>query len=379
MDKSTRIIHKGRNPRKYSGNVNTPIFQTSTIVFDNLEELDKAKVAYGRHGTDTVFELANLVAEIENAHEVFFTSCGLSAITLSILSFVSAGDHLLVSDEAYDPTKSFVEKFLPKYGVEYSYYKTGDIESLKSAYKSNTKAIFTESPGSVFFHIDDFDELISFAKSKKLKTIIDNTWSAGRLFRPLDIGFDVSVQSCSKYFSGHSDVMLGSIAVLNQEDADIVSAQYKVLGTRVSPQDCYLVSRGIRTLDLRLDRQFESGIEIAKFLEQEKLVEKVFYPALESHESHDLWKKYFSGAHGLMSFYFKKEVSLEKIRSFVDSLKIFGIGYSWGGYESLIMLYSKAQGLDLRNCNDHIIRICAGTESVNDIKQDLANGFALLK
>ena len=353
----------------YLGCVNTPIYQTSTILFDDISELKGDGNKYGRAGTETNFALESEITKIENGYKSIVTSSGLGAITAAIFTFLSKGDHILLCDSVYGPTKILCDNHLKKFGVEASYYDSEIGVEIEKLIHPNTKVIFLESPSSLTYQIQEISEIVNVAKKHNINTIIDNTWGVGCLFKPLDHGIDVSVQSGSKYFAGHSDVLIGSITAKNKEIYDKIWAEYYQLGYHASPQDCYLAIRGIKTLKIRLEKHFQSALKIAEFLESRSEINEVLYPALPSFKQYGRFKKYFSGANGLISFSFKKGYNIEQIRDFVNNLEIFKIGYSWGGFESLVMLYE----------NFPLVRIHVGIEDCDKLQSDLDNAFAKVK
>jgi len=361
--------------KSYLGCVNPPIYQASTVLFESLDEMKEVDNQYGRAGTETNFALEREVAELENGYKTIATPSGLAAIVSSILAFVRKGDHILVCDTVYGPTKLFCDKQLRRFGVEVSYYDATIGKEIESLVQDNTQLIFLESPSSLLYEIQEIEEIVEVAKKRNLRTVIDSTWGAGYLFKALDFGIDVSVQSGSKYFSGHSDILFGTITAKVKEIYDVIWAEYYLLGYHTSPQDCYLAVRGLKTLDVRLEKHQKSAIEIAEFLESKDEIAQVIYPGLPSFKQHDRYKKYFSGANGLISFVFKSEYSIEQIRNFVDSLQLFKLGYSWGGFESLAMIYENLPGSYKKKVDMPLIRFHVGIENLDELKQDIDNAL----
>ena len=375
MTDITKILHSGREPFEHNNTINSPIYSSSSLVFKTVEDLRNAETVYGRHGTQTVRYLEDLVKIIENGKYSLLFPSGLSAITTTILGCLSPNDHLLISSSSYDPSKDFVKELLTKFNVEYDFYPAGMDAKIEEYIKPNTKAIFIESPASQTFEIDEIDEIIKICKERNLTSIFDNTFSAGYFLKPLDHGVDVIIQSCSKFFSGHSDIIMGSIATNNKDIYDKVLEHYRLLGLHVSPRDCYLVQRGMRTLNVRLDKHNDNGLKVASWIEKQPLVKEIFYPALPSSKYHDRFKKYFTGCPGLFSFYFNEDISYQQAEKFINQLNYFHIGYGWGGYESLAMIYKNISDRQTNNPNKYLIRLYVGLEDPNDLIKDIENSL----
>jgi cystathionine beta-lyase len=375
MANNTKILQAGRNPFDHYNTINPPVYASSSLVFESLEKIDQAHTAYGRHGTQSSRYLEDLIKVIENGSHALLCPSGLSSITTSILGCAVAGDHVLLPDLAYEPTRAFATNFLKRLNIEYDFYPSGNRSKLAEYIKDNTKAVFIESPVSQTFEIDEIDAMIKVCKEHKITSIFDNTYSGGYFFKPLDHGVDVVIQSCSKFFSGHSDVVMGCIVTNDKNCYNKIKHQYKYLGLHVSPRDCYMIQRGIRTLNIRLEKHYENSLIVAKWLEQQDIVGEVLYPALESSPYHERFKKYFSGASGLFSFYFKPEVTREQAINFVESLKCFHIGYGWGGYESLVMFFREIRSKAVNNPNEYLIRLFIGLEEPEDLIADINNAI----
>jgi len=360
----------------YLGAVNPPIYQTSTVAFETLGELAKAKKQYGRAGTETNDALSGLVANLESAAKTIVTSSGVAAITSILLSVLKQGDHILVCKSAYAPTHFFCEGILKNFGIETSYFDGkacgAEVEKLV---QDNTKLIFLESPSSIIYEIQELDEIVSLAKQRNILTVIDNTWSAGVLSKPLELGIDVSLQSLSKYCSGHSDILLGSISFKDEELYQKIWPVFYQLGDHASPQDCYLAYRGIQTLEARLKAQQANALEIAKFLESRSEIKNVIHPGLDSFDQKERFEKYFTGSNGLITFAFADNVKEEQVKKFVDDLQYFKIGYSWGGYESLIMYYPQDSKSKDEAFVSGLVRVTIGLEDVKLLKDDLQNSI----
>jgi cysteine-S-conjugate beta-lyase len=393
MQESTKIIHAGRNPKKQGWMVNPPIYQTSTIVFPTLKDLIYAErgysnndlvepyeLKYGRYGTQTNFALEQAIAEIENGYNSFVTSSGAAAINTALVAFLQKGDHLLMVDNVYSPTRGFCDKFLKKFGIETTYYDPAIGADIAKLVKKNTKVIFMESPGSISFEIQDVKAICKVAKKHGVVTILDNSWASGIYFKPLDHGVDVSVMALTKYINGHSDVMMGAITI-QEKHFRVMYEAFRYMATTAAPFSSYMVQRGLRTSKIRMDHCFKSALEVAKWLEQRPEVYKVLYPALESDANYSLWKRDFEGAAGLFTIVLDKKYSNEALARMVDKLHYYGMGYSWGGYESLIL---PVDATSIRTAtkwpysNKTCLRINIGLEDVEDLKEDLDAGFKRL-
>lgn len=398
MDKkireATRIIHAGRDPKEQGGMVNPPIYQSSTIVFPTLKDLlyaergysnndlvEPYELKYGRYGTQTNFALEKAIADIEGGYNTFVTSGGAAAINTALIAFLKQGDHMLIPDNVYSPTRGFANKFLKKFGVETTYYDPKIGEDIKKLVKKNTKVIFMESPGSLSFEIQDVGAICKFAKKMGVVTILDNSWASGIFFKPFDHGVDISVTALTKYINGHSDVMMGAITV-QEKHFRIIYEAFRYMAVTAAPFSSYMVQRGMRTVKVRMDHCFKNALELAKWLEGRPEVEKVLYPALESDENHALWKRDFTGAAGLFSIILDRKYSNEAIARMVDKLHYFGMGYSWGGYESLILPFDAESVRTVTKwpySGKTCLRINVGLEDVEDLKEDLESGFKRLR
>jgi cystathionine beta-lyase len=394
IHESTRIIHAGRNPKEQGWMVNPPIYQTSTIVFPTLKDLLYAErgysnndlvqpyeLKYGRYGTQTNFALEQAVAEIEGGYNTFVTSSGAAAINTALVAFLKQGDHMLLVDNVYSPTRGFADKFLKKLGIETTYYDPLIGADIAKLIKKNTKVIFLESPGSQTFEIQDVPAICKVAKKNNIVTILDNSWASGIYFKPFEHGVDVSVMALTKYINGHSDIMMGSITI-QEKHFRVMYEAFRYMAVTASPHSCYMVQRGLRTVKLRMDQCFKSALEMAKWLESRPEVEKVLYPALPSDSNHQLWKRDFSGAAGLFSIILDKKYSNEALARMLDKLHYYGMGYSWGGYESLILPFDASS---IRTATKYpftdktCIRINIGLEDVADLQDDLEAGFKRLR
>jgi len=369
----------------HSRSINPPIVRASTILFKSHQEIRKAQkqkqISYGREGTITTSKLQNLLKNLEKAYHVFLTATGFGAINLAIFSLVRPGDEILVSDSVYSPTRLLTGDFIKEFQIKTIFYNPNNIKDLEKKVSKKTKLIFVENPGSNTFEFQDLKKIISISKKKKLFTIIDNTWGTPYFIQPLNIGFDMSVVAATKYYSGHSDVMGGTLAV-NKRVFKYVEKYNKVSGHRLSPDDAYLIIRGLRTLDVRLERHQENTKKVVSFLSKQKKIKEVLYPYKKSSKRYKMWKKYYSGASGLLGLLIKSK-NKKNVIKFVNSLKLFGMGYSWGGFESLV-LYQDIRELGKREFynlkkDEHVVRLHIGLEDPKDLINDLKKSLRFIK
>jgi cystathionine beta-lyase len=393
ISRETQLIHSGRYENEHYGAVNMPVYRASTILFENYAKFKtaeadakqhwtKARRVYGRQGTPSCCALGDMIAELEGAYGCMLTPSGVSAISTALFAFLKAGDHALIVDSVYGPTKLWMKNMGSRNGISYDFYDPRITpENLEKLIKPNTKVLFVESPGSLTFEIQDIPALAEVAHRHNMVVIGDNTWGTPLFFRGLEKGIDVCIQSATKYILGHSDGLMGTIAFNQEHEQAIKSAHYH-LGMCLSGDVAYLAMRGLRTLDVRLKKHMESGIEIAKFCQTfDDVVEDVLHPALETSPDYNLWKRDFDGASGLFAFALKPSISENAIADFVDTLKLFGIGYSWGGYESLILpLQLKGtRHSEKLPYEGTLIRLHIGLDKVEELKADLQNGFDALR
>ena len=383
----TKLKHLAQD--KKSRSANPAIVRASTVFFKTMQELIKHEklvkkykkvdfYEYGRGGSQTTIALENFIAELEGAHRVFLTPTGFAAIALSIMSFCRPGDEIIVTDACYHPTRKITSELLKEFEVKTQFYNPDDFESLKEKVTEKTKMIFVENPGSSTFEFQDLSKIIQLAKKNNIITAIDNTWGTPLFFKPLKLGFDISISSATKYFSGHSDVMLGTVAI-NKKIYSKVEFYNRLAGYRVSADDAYLVLRGLRTLDVRLERHQKNTKQIINFLRKEKKIKEVLYPYKKGTKNYKNWKKYYSGATGLLSVIIQSK-SKNSVFKFVNSLKLFGIGQSWGGFESLA-LYQKIQRIYRKYIkkNHHIVRLHIGLEDPSELIADLKQALKKIK
>ncbi len=383
----TKLKHLAQD--KKSRSANPAIVRASTVFFKTMQEIIKHEklvkkykkvdfYEYGRGGSQTTIALENFIAELEGAHRVFLTPTGFAAIALSIMSFCRPGDEIIVTDACYHPTRKITSELLKEFEVKTQFYNPDDFESLKEKVTEKTKMIFVENPGSSTFEFQDLSKIIRLAKKNNIITAIDNTWGTPLFFKPLKLGFDISISSATKYFSGHSDVMLGTVAI-NKKIYSKVEFYNRLAGYRVSADDAYLVLRGLRTLDVRLERHQKNTKQIINFLRKEKKIKEVLYPYKKGTKNYKNWKKYYSGATGLLSVIIQSK-SKNSVFKFVNSLKLFGIGQSWGGFESLA-LYQKIQRIYKKYIkkNHHIVRLHIGLEDPSELIADLKQALKKIK
>ena len=376
----TRLAHAGREPARQHGFVNTPIYRGSTVIFPTVAALEANDQAftYGRLGTPTVRALEEAIAELEGGHRTLLTPSGLSAIATSLLAFLAAGDELLIVDSVYRPARRFCDNVLKRLGVTITYYDPRIGADIARLITKKTKVVFTESPGSQTFEVQDIPAIAEAAHAAGAVVILDNTWATPLYFKPFAHGADVSIQAATKYIGGHADIMLGSIT-MNEKTLGVVAKTHEDLGLCVGPEDVYLGLRGLRSLGVRLARHQQSALEIARWLAERPEVARVIHPGLPSDPGHTLWRRDFTGSSGLFSIVLKP-VPHERLAAMLDGLSLFGMGYSWGGFESLILPFdpSAYRSATRWQAEGPALRLHIGLEDVDDLKADLDAGFARL-
>lgn len=395
MKKETILVHTGSNPLTQSGCVNTPVYRSSTILFPTIEDYYAAgkgksfydtsanirsrDFSYGTTGTPTTYALQHAIAELEHAKHAIISPSGLAAITHTLLAFLNHGDHLLMTDSVYGPTRRFCNQILKKYGVETTYYDPLIGSDIKHLIKDNTKVIFTESPGSLTLEVQDIPAIAKVAKSKGIVVVTDNSWATALYCTPLTLGANVSIQAATKYIGGHSDILLGTVAA-DTECYDLIAATHHYMGAATSPDDCYLALRGLRSMNVRL-KQHEAGtIEVIKWLQKRPEVTRILYPTLKEHPGHKIFKRDFQGSTGLFSFILDPKYDYKDTCRMIDGYSIFGIGASWGGFESLALHFepkivrTAVPWTEKGQC----VRLYIGLENVDDLITDLENGFKRL-
>jgi cystathionine beta-lyase len=388
MHDDTKAVHAGRHPERFEGAVNPPVFHASTILSPTLEEWHRRKADrardvpgtyYGRLGTPTTHALEEALAALEGGYRTVLVPSGLAACTTALLAFVEQGAHILVPDSVYGPTRNFAIRFLKRFGVETTFYDPLIGAAIAALVRDSTRLIFLESPGSLTFEIQDVPAICAVARARGIVTMMDNTWSTPLYCKPLSLGVDVSIQAATKYVVGHSDAMLGAITV-NEAAWPRLRSTHAELGQSAGPDDVYLAQRGLRTMAVRLARHWETGVHLAEWVARQPEVERVLHPALPGDPGNALWKRDFTGASGLFGVVLKP-VGGKAFAALVDGLELFGLGASWGGYESLVMpthpeeLRSATQWTSPGPC----FRIHAGLEHPDDLTADLEAGFARLR
>ncbi|MGE5511304.1 MAG: cystathionine beta-lyase [Bacteroidota bacterium] len=378
---STEIVHSGRDPFAHHGFVNPPVYRGSTVLFKSLESFEKRqqRYVYGRRGTPTTEALETAICTLEEGARTWLAPSGAAAIATTLLSFTKAGDHILVADTVYQPTRKMCNGILKRFGVETTYYDPtigGDIARLM---RPNTTLVFAESPGSQTFEVQDIPAIAAAAHAKGAWMVMDNTWASPLYFRPFQHGVDVSIQAATKYIVGHADAMLGAITA-NERARERLVEEAGGIGICAGTEEVYLGLRGLRTIEVRLERHWRSGLEMARWLEKRPEVSRVLHPGLESHPGHALWKRDFLGASGLFSLVLKP-VPKKAIAAMLEGLELFGMGASWGGFESLVLPFNASAYRTATKWEPEgpTVRIHIGLEDVDDLKADLDAGFARLK
>ena len=397
MIKSIKTYLKRPSKDNANRSANPSVTRASTILFDSMQELKKHELkikqnkkithySYGRYGSSTTIELENILKELENAYHVFLTGTGFGGIALALMSLCRPGDEILVSDNVYGPTKEISEKLLKEFNINALFYNPDSFEDLKRKVTKKTKMILVENPGSITFEFQDLSKIVSLAKKNNILTLLDNTWGTPLYLKPLELGFDMSFSSATKYFSGHSDAMGGSLAV-NKKVFKKIMFFYKLSGYRMAADEAYLIIRGLRTLDTRLKQHYENTKIVINFLKKQKKIIEILYPHKPSSKNYKLWKKYYTGATGLFSIVIKSKNKSSVIK-FVNSLELFGIGYSWGGFESLAILqelraskdeYSQGRRYFRFNKDEHLVRLHIGLEEPKDLINDLKKSLRYVK
>ena len=391
MSKSFKTFLKHTAKDFHNQSVNPPVVRASTIIFKSMQDIrktqNKAKknptgghFDYGRQGTSTTHILQKILSKLEDSYHTFLTPTGFGSVFLAIFSITRPGDEIIVADPVYSPTRLLSQDFLKEFNIKSIFYDPHNLKTLEQSITKKTKLIFVENPGSNTFDFQDLGKIIRIAKKNKIVTAIDNTWGTPYFLKPIKLGFDMSIVSATKYYSGHSDVMGGSLAVNKKVFKQVQKAE-KITGLRLGPDDAYLITRGLRTLDVRLDRHSENAKKIANFLSKFKNI-KLLYPYKKNSYNFKMWKKYYSGASGLMGLRIKAK-NEKSVVKFVNNLKLFGHGYSWGGFESLALHQNiREQGnrsfLKLEK-NEHLVRLHIGLEAPKDLIADIKQSLKYIK
>ena len=379
MKDNTKLVAAGRPHNRPAHPVNMPIERASTILFPTYDDyLEGARnITYGRLGVSTHRAFEEAVTALEGGFETRLAPSGLMACTAAILAFVSSGDHILMTDSAYDPTRKFCLRFLKRFGVETTFYDPlSTRDEITALMRPATKVIFAESPGSLTFEVQDIPGLAEAAHQGGAKLIVDNTWSGGYFCKPIGLGADVSVQAATKYLVGHADCLVGTITSADEQIASKIYYSLLQLGSNVSADDAYLGLRGMRTLSTRLERHERNALDLAKWLGKRSEVTKVIHPAFKSCPGHAHWKRDFSGSSGLFSVVLKP-IPLPAIKAFFNAFHLFGIGFSWGGFESLAVHVHPEKDRSATEWNEEgpVVRFHAGLEDIEDMKIDLERAF----
>lgn len=373
---NTRLIHSGNDPRDFHGFVNPPVVHASTVLFPDARTMATGdqKYTYGTRGTPTTDALCAAIDELEGSAGTVLVPSGLAAVTVPLLAFLSSGDHVLFVDSIYNPTRRFADTMLTRLGVEVEYYAPEIGAGIEALMRANTKVVFTESPGSNTFEMQDIPAIAERAHAGGAVVMMDNTWATPLFFRPLDHGVDISIHAATKYPSGHSDVLFGTVSA-NADCWERLRDTTHTLGVCVGPDDAYQILRGLRTMGVRLEAHQKSALDIARWLETEPGVAAVLHPALESHPGYALWKRDFCGASGIFSFVMA-DGGTRQAHAFLDALRLFGLGYSWGGFESLaVHVHLGDRTLARGDYPGPVIRLQIGLEDTADLVADIRNGL----
>jgi len=384
----TKLSHTGRNDKTIHGFVNPPLLRGSTVLYPTVAERKRMAglrgqraLTYGLGGSATHWALEDVIAEVEGGTRCAIVCSGLAAVTTPLLAFLKAGDHMLMPDTVYGPSRNFSEGMLKRFGVETTFYDPViDGAGIAALLRPNTTVVYTESPGSHTFEVQDIPAIAKAAHAGGAKVLMDNTWGIHH-FQPFKHGVDVSIQAATKYPAGHSDILIGSVTVNSEEDWQTLHAGSRGLGQYASPDDCWLTLRGLRTMGVRLAHQEQAGLEVARWLATRREVARVLHPALPGAPGHAIWKRDFSGACSLFGVEFKPDYSVESTHAFCEALALFGIGASWGGFESLALPTS---GFVTRTAGGArfagpLVRLHIGLEDVADLLADLEQGLAVLR
>jgi len=378
----TRVVTAGREHGAYYGFVNPPVYHASTVLYPTAEDFAarRSRYQYGRRGTPTTEALESALQELEGPQcaGVVLVPSGLAAISSALLSILKAGDHLLVTDSAYEPTRKFCDQVLTRFGVTTTYYDPLIGAAIAEQFRPNTRAVYLEAPGSLSFEMQDVGAIAKVAHAKGAAVLIDNTWASPLYFRPLEHGVDLSIQAGTKYIGGHSDLMLGTVSA-NAAHVAALKETVRLSGLCEGPDDVYLGLRGLRTLAVRLERHFKSGVAVARWLEQRPEVLRVLHPAMPNFHGHAIWKRDFTGASGLFGMVLKPAPQ-KAVYAFLNTLELFGMGASWGGFESLAIPFdcTHARTATRWAPGGPTIRFHIGLEAVDDLVADLERGFAAL-
>lgn len=381
----TRLVHAARTEKGQGGRgVNVPVSRLSTVIFDNLTQMRDARarrdtervLSYGARGNPTAFALEDMVTELEGGYRTRLFGTGLAAVAQTFLAYLRPGDHVLITDAVYAPVRRLARDLLEPFGIQVNYFAP-DGSDLQAQLQANTKMVYTEVPGSLLYELGDLPAIAALCKPRDILLAVDNTWGSGYLYRPLALGADISIMALTKYLCGHSDVVMGSVCT-RQDVWQPLASMSDTVGIAVSPDDAYLVLRGARTLAARMEVHERQALDIAHWLQAQPQVKRVFHPALPDHPNHALWRRDFAGSNGLLSFELRND-EVTGVERFIDALQVFGLGASWGGYESLVTV---ADPSDRNSVSDRqlnpVLRLHIGLEDVGALIEDLQRGFAAL-
>jgi cystathionine beta-lyase len=374
----TRLIHSDVSVPEGFRSLTTPVFRASTTLFSHAADMidtwnhDDIPYTYGTYGTPTTLTLARRLAALDGAHRCFITPGGQSSIALVYLSYTACGEHVLVPDSIYGPSRAFADHVLRRYGVEVEYYPPLVGPAIEALFKPSTRLVWCESPGSLTMDVQDVPAIVEAAHRNGVVVALDNTWAAGVLFDAFRHEVDISVQALTKYVGGHSDLLLGSVSVRDEAVYQRVGATLQDLGMAASPDDCSLALRGLQTLAVRLLAIESSALAVARWLSAREEIATVLHPALPSCPGHEVWRRDFSGSSGVFSIVFRPPIDRLRIHAFVDHLKLFRIGYSWGGVTSLVALPDLTESPNVMAYGDRLLRLSIGLEDADDLISDLA-------
>ncbi len=381
LRRRSRLVNLGRDVELSHGFVNLPAFRGSTVLYPDVETLKNGaqRYTYGRRGTPTLEALSSAWTDLCGAAGTKLVPSGIAAIVASLMAALSSGDHLLMSDSVYGPSRAFADRTLKRMGIETTYYDPRVGAGIEALMRPNTRAVFTESPGSETFEVQDLPAIAQVAHARGACVILDNTWATPLFFSPHTHGVDIALEAGTKYLSGHSDLLLGLVSA-NEEWFDRLHRSTELMGIPAGPEDVFLALRGLRTMDLRLREAERQGLALATWLRERPEVLRVIHPALPDHPDHDLWKRDFSGSSGLFSIVLKP-VSEAAVAALLDGLELFGLGYSWAGFESLVVPVDCTPRRTATRFapGGPMLRFSVGLEDIEDLKADLDRGFARLR
>lgn len=377
----TQLVHAGRDPWEQHGFVNAPIYRGSTVLYPTTDDIlhRRGRFSYGTKGTPTTEALESAWTQLTGAAGTVLAPSGLAAVTVALVSCLKAGDHLLVTDSVYRPTRQFCDGILRNFGVETTYYDPLIGAEIESLFRPNTAAVFTEAPGSQSFEMQDVPAIAEVAHGRGAVVIMDNTWATPLFFPPHERGVDLAIEAGTKYLSGGSDLLLGLVSA-NERTWPALRRTFEAFGMPAGPEDVFLCLRGLRTMGLRLKEHERQALDMAQWLSRRPEIERVLHPALDSHPGHAIWKRDFSGSSGLFSVILKP-CSHAALAAMLDGLELFGMGYSWGGFESLVIPFDCASyrtATEWKHAGP-ALRFHIGLEDLDDLKADLEAGFARLR